>query len=96
MPRKLKSSEQQALLARVEELELRVKLLEARVRAALPSGRRPSEGPVRAARDTRRTARPRSRCPGCLQEVPPGRRGEACVWCGFRFDAVEPFKLPGA
>lgn len=94
MSRQLDPTERAALLKRIEELELRVKLLEARVRASLPQGRRPTDEAARQSRVERRN-RPRARCPGCLQELPPGRRGDSCVWCGFRFDAVEPFKLPG-
>ncbi|RKG67751.1 hypothetical protein D7V88_40955, partial [Corallococcus terminator] len=32
--------------------------------------------------------RARPRCPGCTLELPRGRRGESCVWCGFVFAAV--------
>jgi len=41
-----------------------------------------------AAARTVSAARPRPRCPGCTLELPPGRKREDCVWCGFRFDAV--------
>jgi len=34
-------------------------------------------------------SKPRPRCPGCLLELPPGRRGDSCVWCGFVFEAVK-------
>ena len=77
---------QQRLTARIVELEERLVLLEARVRrvatqaeAARPAaGRRPK---------LTRTGRPRPRCPGCRLELPKGRRGESCVWCGFYFEA---------
>jgi len=73
--------------ARIAELEDRLRLLEAHVRrlsaqaAALAQVSRRPRPKVPA-------ARPRPRCPGCRLELPKGRRGEACVWCGFVFDAV--------
>jgi hypothetical protein len=78
-----------ALMARIEDLELRMKLLEARVRNSALSARRPTPAELRAikSREARRS-RPRRRCPGCTLELPPGRKGESCVWCGFQFDAV--------
>lgn len=75
------------LRARIEELELRVKLLEARVRSGLVQGRRPVDE-VRVRSAQARRSRPRPRCGGCHLELPPGRRGESCVWCGFQLDAV--------
>jgi hypothetical protein len=57
-------------------------MLEARLREVAsrqtPSVR-PKTHPDRAAK---------LRCPGCLLELPKGRRGDSCVWCGFVFDAV--------
>ncbi len=79
----LEEREQSARLsARIADLEQRLMLLEARMRrtaaaAESPRGHRPVPAP-----------RPRPRCPGCLLELPKGRRGETCVWCGFVFDAV--------
>jgi hypothetical protein len=75
------------LRRRVAELEDRLRLLESHVRrltaqtsALAQTSRRPlPKVPA---------ARPRPRCPGCRLELPKGRRGEACVWCGFVFDAV--------
>ena len=75
--------------ARVADLEIRVRLLEAKVRELTAHQRQaeaakpPSKVPTRAAR-----TRARPRCPGCLLELPKGRRGETCVWCGFMFSAV--------
>jgi hypothetical protein len=83
-----------ALEARIEELELRMKLLEARVRAGFAQARVPLREAARASRVARRQ-RPRRRCPGCLLELPPGRAGDSCVWCGFRFEAVRPVYLKG-
>ena len=75
------------LSARIAALEDRVRRLEARLlleaRKPPPVRSRPS---VSAA--TVRAARPRPRCPGCTLELPRGRRGESCVWCGFVFAAV--------
>ena len=81
------SAEKARLLARIDELELRVKILEARVRTGLVQGRRPVEE-ARARSALARRSRPKPRCPGCTLELPAGRRGEKCVWCGFQFDAV--------
>lgn len=89
-----KKTETAALKARIEELELRVKLLEARVRSVSAQARVPQREAARASRVARRQ-RPRPRCAGCLLELPPGRRGDACVWCGFRFEAVPPVYLKG-
>ncbi len=79
--------EKAKLLARIDELETRVKILEARVRTGLVQGRRPQEE-ARARGAVARRSRPRVRCPGCTLELPAGRRGESCVWCGFQFAAV--------
>jgi len=78
--------ERERLAARITDLEDRLMLLEARVRrsAAEAEGRR-THKPVRV-------TRPRPRCPGCLLELPKGRRGETCVWCGFVFSAVEDLR----
>ncbi|QRO02239.1 hypothetical protein JRI60_26085 [Archangium violaceum] len=79
------------LSARIEALEDRVRRLEALVRGAAASGRARASGQVRRKAAAPRVAgRARPRCPGCTLELPPGRRGEACVWCGFQFDAVRP------
>lgn len=72
------------LTDRISDLERRLMLLEARVRRTSVELESKKAGkPVRA-------ERPRPRCPGCLLELPKGRRGETCVWCGFVFDAVAP------
>jgi len=91
-PRRTKDSEELArLLRRVEALEDRLRLLENRVRGALAPGRPAGPGP-RGSKNVRRSGRRRPRCPGCTLELPPGRRGEQCVWCGFRFDAQKLFQ----
>jgi hypothetical protein len=80
------------LFARISALEDRVRLLEARLRVstsanpAQPAARQASrraDTPVQGA-----PVRARPRCPGCTLELPKGRRGESCVWCGFVFSAV--------
>ncbi len=88
--RNLEWAEERAqLLSRIEDLELRMKLLEARVRN-LYADRRREGAAAEAAKQSRekRRSRVRPRCPGCLLELPPGRKGDSCVWCGFRFDAL--------
>jgi outer membrane murein-binding lipoprotein Lpp len=75
---------------RVQDLELRVRILEAKVRelrAELKIASVKGESRTAAARTVAAT-RSRPRCPGCTLELPPGRKREDCVWCGFRFDAV--------
>jgi hypothetical protein len=67
------------LAARVEDIEVRVTVLEAKVRDV--SQKIPEGAPVVR-------TKPRARCPGCFLELPPGKRGDKCVWCGFVFDAV--------
>ncbi|HXX29557.1 MAG TPA: hypothetical protein VEJ89_02440 [Myxococcaceae bacterium] len=72
------------LAGRIAELEDRIRALELRV------ARVAREGP-RAPAERTALVPPRpgpSRCPGCLLELPHGRRGTACVWCGFVFAAV--------
>lgn len=78
--------------ARISELELRIKLLEARVRHVAADVRRglPGEATKAGTKPPAIRVRERPRCAGCLLELPKGRRGESCVWCGFIFDAVAP------
>lgn len=76
--------EKGALTSRLEELELRLKLLEARVRRSAA----PKKKQGRVSRANQAAAAGGHRCPGCTLELPKGRRGEVCVWCGFRFDGV--------
>jgi hypothetical protein len=72
------------LAERVADLELRLRLLEARLRQVTgPSAHSEARNP-RGSNEQK----PRPRCPGCLLELPKGRRGESCVWCGFVFDAL--------
>ena len=72
------------LAERIADLELRIKLVEGRLRQ-LASAQRSEGSPVEPARK----GRPRARCPGCHLEIPVGRRGDNCIWCGFYFSAVE-------
>ncbi|WP_163786867.1 hypothetical protein [Myxococcus vastator] len=89
---------QARLSARIAALEDRVRRLEARLRLKVavtgPSVEPASEPSVAPAarrtaqRAAERPVRARPRCPGCTLELPRGRRGESCVWCGFVFSAV--------
>jgi hypothetical protein len=84
------------LAARIEALEDRVRQLEVRVSGTAVARRVRAQGLVRRKTAAPRTAsRPQPRCPGCTLELPPGRKGEACVWCGFQFDAVRSRKRKG-
>jgi hypothetical protein len=91
MPRRRTKQHRQpidgALNGRVEDLDRRVTQLEARLRVALPLVR--AEQARAEAKAGKRPPRARPRCPGCTLELPKGKKGEACVWCGFRFDAVK-------
>ncbi|HZA13969.1 MAG TPA: hypothetical protein VE618_05720 [Myxococcaceae bacterium] len=75
-----------AIERRFVELEDRVRILEARVRE-LARAKVEAGAPTPGQRVAART-RPRPRCPGCTLELPKGRRGDCCVWCGFVFSAV--------
>ena len=68
------------LMARIEDLELRLTLLEARLRAVSSE-----RLPLKRSKAPRKE---RPRCPGCVLEIPAGRRKDSCGWCGFRFEAV--------
>ena len=84
------SAYEEKLAGRLAELEVRMKLLEAKVRTIVSENaeaRRQEAGSIEGKRPMRR-ARPRPRCPGCLLELPLGHRGDTCVWCGFSFEAV--------
>jgi hypothetical protein len=92
----LSADEKRALLERIADLELRMRLLEARVRREAAEARsRGRLDDLAASSKAVRPQRPRPRCPGCTLELPKGPRGEECVWCGFRFDAWELFKHRG-
>lgn len=72
---------------RFEVLEDRMRLLETRLREL---SRAPKVDPPaqKTAKHVAARVRPRPRCPGCTLELPKGRRGDSCVWCGFMFSAV--------
>ncbi|MBZ4422095.1 hypothetical protein [Myxococcus sp. RHSTA-1-4] len=76
------------LSARIAALEDRVRRLEARLRLSTSTPAPVARLPSTRASEPARSARARPRCPGCTLELPPGRRGESCVWCGFVFSAV--------
>lgn len=73
--------ERAVLLSRIADLELRLQLLEARVRRGASAKADPKAKPEPK-------GRPRPRCPGCLLELPKGKRKELCVWCGCEMAAV--------
>lgn len=77
----MSEAEKVGLTSRLEELELRLKLLEARVRKTTAPAQKKSKAEKPMATSSHR-------CPGCTLELPKGRRGDTCVWCGFRFDGV--------
>lgn len=72
---------------RIAALEDRIRILEARVRDVSVANRKEAAA-VAARKPKAARERPRPRCPGCTLELPKGRRGDCCVWCGFVFSAV--------
>ncbi len=72
------------LRVRVQELEARALWLARR----LVKAERALKVPVPA----KPKAKPKPRCPGCFFEVPKGQRSKTCVYCGFDFRAVKPFR----
>ncbi len=75
---------QQELRVRVTELEARVQWLERKLKkVALAARVKPPPKPK---------GPQRPRCPGCFAEVPKGQRDQNCIYCGFDFRAVKPFR----
>lgn len=87
-PPKIRSEMERELYLRVIDLEARVRELEKRLKSTRAAAKTAAE---RKALAVEKKHKPRPRCPGCTLELPPGRRGVSCVWCGFRFDAVPPW-----
>ncbi|MGQ0508469.1 MAG: hypothetical protein ACT4TC_24490 [Myxococcaceae bacterium] len=86
---------QQRLEGQVTDLELRVRLLEARLRRVTAESKpvpvSPDDEKLPPAKAKPRKHRERPRCMGCLLELPAGRsKDEVCVWCGFRLDVMPP------
>ena len=77
----------ECVLARLAEVEDRLRRLERRL-AAVP----PARGRTRSARAAAPTGGPR--CPGCTLELPRGHRGDTCAWCGFLLTAVPRKRAP--
>ncbi len=96
-PDQTEADDRARLTGRVAELEHRIRLLEARLRQLGESPEAQAKGPAakpKVAARKARAPRPKPRCPGCLLELPRGRRkAQTCVWCGFRLDAVRPLVL---
>jgi len=89
-PARTQQDARDRLASRVADLEDRLTLLEARLRRTVVALKE-AGAPKKPLEVLGHKDRPR--CPGCKLEVPKGRRGDACVWCGFRFDAVPPRRL---
>ncbi|PZR10208.1 MAG: hypothetical protein DI536_20495 [Archangium gephyra] len=75
---------QTELKVRVTELEARVRWLERKLQR-VEKVAKVKPAPVKPG-----PARPR--CPGCFAEVPKHQRERTCIYCGFDFRAVKPFK----
>lgn len=78
--------------ARLDEMELRIRMLEARLRETTTelekarAAATPKKGKGAA---TKKAGPPKARCGGCMLELPKGHRDEHCVWCGFFLPAVK-------
>ncbi len=76
--------ERRELRVRVTELESRVRWLERRLKKVEAALKVPPTPPSKTP--------PRPRCPGCFAEVPKGQRDRTCLYCGFDFSVVKPFR----
>lgn len=74
-----RTSNSDRLMGRLRELEDRISALEARLSTQVALEPAALKSRLKAKR----------RCPGCLLELPKGRKGPSCVWCGFYFEAVK-------
>jgi|APLak6261678615_1056124.scaffolds.fasta_scaffold01674_2 hypothetical protein len=82
--RRTNDDAQRDLRVRVAELEARVRWLERKLKkVAFAAKVKPEPTPK---------GPQRPRCPGCFAEVPKGQREKTCVWCGFDFTVVAPFR----
>ena len=81
--RRSNDDEERDLRVRLAELEARVRWLEGKLKkVAFAVKVKPEPG--------QKGRRPR--CPGCFAEVPKGQRERTCLYCGFSFDVVAPFR----
>lgn len=82
--RRSNDEERRELRVRVTELEARVQWLERKLKKIEKATKlKPvvvQKGPLRP------------RCPGCFADVPKGQRDRTCIYCGFDFRAVKPFR----
>lgn len=84
-PRRSNDDELRLLRVRTTELESRVRWLERRLKKLTTAAKIPPP---------EEKGSNRLRCPGCLAEVPKGRRTRLCRYCGFDFGVVKPFRRP--
>ena len=81
--RRSNDDELSAVRARVTELEARVRWLEQQLKKVRQAAKvPPPEVP----------GSKRPRCPGCFAEVPRGQRDPHCLYCGFDFTVVKPYR----
>lgn len=81
--RRSKVDELMQVRARVTELEARVRWLEQQLKKVRRAAKLPP--PVQQGSK-------RPRCPGCFAEVPRGQRDPHCLYCGFDFTVVKPYR----
>lgn len=78
---------------RDELTELRVRLEDAEARATWLARRlAKAEKALKLPATPKKKGKPKLRCPGCFLELPPGRVGKNCRYCGFDFRAVKPYR----
>ncbi len=82
--RRSNDDERRELRVRVTELEARVQWLERKLKKV--------EKATKVKPVVVRTGPLRPRCPGCFADVPKGQRDRTCIYCGFDFRAVKPFR----
>ena len=72
------------LRVRVTDLEARVRWLEQKLKKVAFA--------VKVKPDPSPRGPQRPKCPSCFAEVPKGQRERTCLYCGFSFDVVAPFR----
>ncbi len=82
--RRSNDDERRELRVRVAGLEARVRWLEQKLKKVVVAAKvKPAPAPKGPSRPV---------CPGCFAEVPKGQRDRTCLYCGFSFEAVAPFR----
>ncbi len=83
-PHRINDNTAHDIRVRVAELEARVRWLEGKLKKVALAAKVKPEPVIKGAM--------RARCPSCFAQVPRGKRGQNCVYCGFSFDVVAPVR----